>query len=180
MPLPCSTACIPCLQGVLHPAWSQCGLALLDLGAITVTPQRLAPGCPSISSVSLGVLCVILLPALVVFLIPVFPILSGLNIALICKTKEFWKSRKIIKIQSQHQTSFSSDFWAPLVLFVMAAWMFPVLGCISSSSPMPACHLCATVEHHAGVHHAVVCHAGTCHASIKHGLQLSRGMAKLC
>lgn len=65
---------MPCLQGALHPAWSQCGLALLDLAAITATPQRLAPGCPSISSVSLGALCVILLPALVVFLIPVFPI----------------------------------------------------------------------------------------------------------
>lgn len=61
----------------------------------------------------------------------------------VCTVRALCKSRKISKIQSQHQTSFSPDIWNSL--------SFPCLlfGCplpqghVSPSCPVPACH-CST------------------------------------
>lgn len=61
----------------------------------------------------------------------------------VCMVRALCKSRKISKIQSQHQTSFSPDIWNSL--------SFPCLlfGCplprghVSPSCPVPACH-CST------------------------------------
>lgn len=81
----------------------------------------------------------------------------------ICMVRALCKSRKISKIQSQHQTSFSPD-GALLVLSLLVIWMSPAPGSMFSPCPQHL-HVTALETGRAGPCAMVVCHAGVCHAS---------------
>lgn len=146
-----------------------CGLAsLVCFGCLSPLP---APFVTSCSQLPLGVFCVltrmlhmILLPAPVVFLIPVFPICSGPNAAPMCARSEHCvrveksvRSRVSIRHPSALTFGTPCPFPACYLDVPSPRGMFP---------PHAQClHVTALQTGRAGPCAMVLCHAGACHTS---------------